>query len=376
MTVRSLSALLVCCIASFGANVIADEACCTLPLQTPKLFVTLNDAYPTPDGMAIAPDGKLVVACPNYAEYGNAAKPACLLKIDASGNVEKWFNVPTLPETGVACPMGIEFGAGGEVFICDNQGWKGTPEGAFKGRILGCKVEGAGDDAEVTTRVIADGIEHPNGIRYHGGKLYVTNSLMTKIKDRSGLLVSGVYCFDPNAKQTVHVTNTRRDRTLIFTCLTYNKDCQYGLDGIAFDKNGALYLGNFGDGSVLKLTFDRRGRVASSKVWAKDPQNLRTTDGICFDDAGNLYIADFSENAVAVVTPDAKVFRIAKSPDSDGANGELDQPGEPIVWNGRVIVTCFDCVTGPDKVNTKHDASHTITSLPIFDRSQVSACSP
>ncbi len=332
------------------------------PIQTPKLFVTLPDYCPTPDGMEIDADGNLIVACPNYADQ---TKPACILKIDAAGNVQKWFNVPTLKETGVACPMGIAFGPEGELYICDNQGWKGTPQGQFRGRLLECKVEGMGDDAKVKTRVIADGIEHPNGVRYHGGKLYVTNSLMTRVKDPSNLLVSGVYCFDPKARQTVKITNTKRDPNLLLSVLTYNKDCQYGLDGIAFDKNGEMYLGNFGDGAILRVKFGTKNKVLTCETWAKDLKNLRTTDGICFDDAENLYIADFSENAIAVVRPDSCVYRIAQSPDSDGAKGELDQPGEPIVWNGKLIVTCFDCVTGPDKINTQHDAPFTITSLEL-----------
>ena len=43
----------------------------------------------------------------------------------------------------------------------------------------------------------------------------------------------------------------------------------------------------------------------------------------------------------------------------------LDQPGEPIVWNGQVIVSCFDLVTGPDKVNTKHDKPFTLAKLSL-----------
>ena len=331
-------------------------------MQTPKLFVLLPDYCPTPDGMEIDSDDNLVVACPNYADK---TKPACIIKIDKQGNVRKWFNVPTIPETGWASPMGIAFGPDRELFICDNQGWMGTPEGQFKGRLLGCKVEGMGDDAKVTTRVIADGIEHPNGVRYHQGKLYVTNSLMTKVKDESGLLVSGVYCFDPKSTTTVHVTNTKQDPNLLLTVLTYNKECQYGLDGIAFGKDGAMYLGNFGDGSVLRVVLNGQGRVVFCETWAKDLKNLRTVDGICFDENGNLYIADFSENAIAVVKPDSKVYRIAQSPDSNGANGELDQPGEPIVWNGKLYITCFDCVTDPDKVNSAHQAPYTITTLEL-----------
>jgi len=81
---------------------------------------------------------------------------------------------------------------------------------------------------------------------------------------------------------------------------------------------------------------------------------------------GNIYVADFSENAVAVVTPAAKVSRIAQSPDCDGSRGGLDQPGEPIVWNGKLILTCFDKVTGPDKVNTAHDKPYTISMLDLI----------
>lgn len=332
-------------------------------VQTPKLFVRLPDYCPTPDGMEIDAEGNLVVACPNYADQ---SKPCCVIKIDKQGNVKKWFNVPVLRETGLSCAMGLAFGPDGELFICDNQGWSGTDAGAFKGRLLGCKVEGMGDEAKVTCRVIADGIEHPNGVRYHKGKLYVTNSLMTKEKDPSGLLVSGVYCFDPKAEKTVTITNTKKDPELILSVLTYKTDCQYGLDGIAFDSKGVMYLGNFGDGAVLRVELTDDGKVKSCETWAKDIKNLRTTDGICFDKNDDLYVADFSENAIAVVRPDSSVYRIARSPDSDGSKGELDQPGEPIVWNGKLYITCFDCVTGPDKVNTKHQPPFTITTLDLI----------
>ena len=74
---------------------------------------------------------------------------------------------------------------------------------------------------------------------------------------------------------------------------------------------------------------------------------------------------DFSANAVARIDKDGKIQRIAQSPDCDGSDGGLDQPGEPIVWNGQVIVSCFDLVTGPDKVNTKHDKPFTLAKLSL-----------
>ena len=92
---------------------------------------------------------------------------------------------------------------------------------------------------------------------------------------------------------------------------------------------------------------------------------MRTTDGICIDAADNIYVADFSNNAVAKVSPDGTIRVVAQSPDTDGAAGLLDQPSEPIVWGGWLVVTCFDKVTGPDKVNTKHDKPYTISTIDL-----------
>lgn len=86
---------------------------------------------------------------------------------------------------------------------------------------------------------------------------------------------------------------------------------------------------------------------------------------MCMDDDGNIWIADFSENAIAKVDKDGNIRRIAQSPDCDGSDGGLGQPGEPIVWNGMVIVSCFDMVTGPDKVNTGHDKPYTLAKLKL-----------
>ena len=137
------------------------------------------------------------------------------------------------------------------------------------------------------------------------------------------------------------------------------------MDGIAFDKEGTLYVGNFGDGAVHKVLFNEDGSVKESFVWAKNPDQLVSTDGMCFDEAGNLYIADFSFNSIAKVTPDGVVTRIAQSPDNDGLDGGLDQPGEPIVWNGRIIASCFDLVTDPGKVNTAHSMPATLACLDL-----------
>jgi sugar lactone lactonase YvrE len=328
-------------------------------LQKSRLFVTLPKEYvSTPDGMAIHKSGELVVACPNF---GDQSLPGVIIRIDAQGKVSKWFEVPVNKNSGVARPMGIEFDKDGNLYIVDNQGWTGNPESVNQGRIL--KVSFDGDKVAKTTE-IAVGMEHPNGIKIRGGYAYVTQSSLSNVKDPSGLLVSCLYRFPIDA-EGLQVSNTLEDKNILATFITNNPDVQYGLDGLVFDAEGSLYVGNFGDGAVHKITFNADGSVKDNAVWAKDPEKLFTTDGMCIDEKGNIYVADFSPNAIVKIDPSGKIERIAQSPDSTGAKGELDQPGEPIVWNGKLIVTCFDMVTDDGKVNSAHDDPQTIVELDL-----------
>jgi len=329
-----------------------------------KPFAVFPSTCTTPDGMAIDSKGRLVIAAPNF---NDTTKPAAIFRIDEPGGAPYlWVHVPPLEKTGLAAPMGICFGPEGELYVCDNQGWSGSEKGANEGRLLRLDFK---DDKLAACAVIASGMEHPNGVKFHNGMLYVTQSSLSKIKDPSGKLVSGVYRFKPTDRN-IAVKNTREDTQLILTLVTQNPYCQYGLDGIVFDAKGDLLLGNFGDGTIHRATFDASGKVASCTVFAKtnfdysDPASkgfieraantkMRTTDGMCVDDAGNIYVADFSNNAIAKVTPEGTISVVRRDPDGDGQNGGLNQPGEPILWKGRLVVSNFDAVVGPDKVNKK-----------------------
>lgn len=328
-------------------------------MQESKLFSVLPEYICTPDGMAIDRHGNLVLSCPNYAEDTMSGLVA---RLDRQGTCKKWFDVPVHPETGVARNMGIAFDDDWNIYLCDNQGWSERPKLLNKGRILKLRVDDAGNILETT--VVAVGMEHPNGIRIRDGFLYVTQSYLHPVHREDGKLTSCVYRFGLDEKN-VHVTNTLADPNIFATFVTQNPDCQYGMDGIAFGPDGALYVGNFGDGEVYRLTIGSDGALTGQELYAKDPENLQSTDGMIFDDSGNLYIADFSANAIAKVTPDGKVERLAQSPDCTGVDGGLDQPGEPIFWDGRIIVSCFDLVTGPDKVNQKHEMPATLVALEL-----------
>ncbi|MDR1612027.1 MAG: phage head-tail adapter protein [Planctomycetota bacterium] len=355
-----LSLVLLACLSLAG--VAGEKLKYNVPrhLQVSRLFVALPPEYvATPDGMAIARDGDLVVACPNF---GNQKLPGVIIRVDKNGNVRKWFDVPVNAASGVARPMGIDFDGKGNLYIVDNQGWTGNPESIDQGRII--KVEFDSLDNPVKFTEIAVGMEHPNGIKYRDGYVYVTQSSLGRVADPSGKLVSCVYRFPADAKG-IKVKNTLEDKWILLTVITENPEIQYGLDGLVFDKKGNLYLGNFGDGAIHKVTFNRDGGVKDEYVWAKDNRQLMTTDGMCIGPDGDIYVADFCPNAIARVDRSGNIKRIAMSPDSDGSGGELDQPGEPIYWNGKLFITCFDMVTDDGKVNSAHQAPYTIVSVDL-----------
>ena len=328
-------------------------------MKESRLFCVLPETVCTPDGMTIDRHGNLILSCPNYAQEDLSG---CVVKIDGQGKVTKWFDVPIHPETGVARNMGIDIDQDGNVYLCDNQGWSGREDLLYKGRILKLTVDDEGCIKE--SIVVAEHMEHPNGIRIRGDYMYVTQSYLHPVKRPDQKLVSCVYRFGLNEKN-IQITNTLEDKHILCTFVTENMDCQYGADGIAFDSKGNLYVGNFGDGEINKITLSEDGKVIEKQVFAKDSDQLQSTDGMIFDDKDNLYIADFSANAIAKVTPDGKVVRIAQSPDCTGVDGGLDQPGEPIIWNGKLIASCFDLVTGPDKVNLKHEMPATLVELSL-----------
>ena len=59
--------------------------------------------------------------------------------------------------------------------------------------------------------------------------------------------------------------------------------------------------------------------------------------------------------------PAGVISVLAQNGDTGGRNGDLNEPGEPIVWNGMLVVSNFDAVIEPDKVNSKHESPATLS---------------
>ena len=122
-------------------------------------------------------------------------------------------------------------------------------------------------------------------------------------------------------------------------------------DGMAIDNEGTLILAcpNYADqsmpGCVLKIDKDK-----NIKKWFDVPVHeetgLASPMGIAFG-------------------PDGTVTKLCQNGDTDGLNGELDQPGEPIIRNGKLIVSCFDLVSSDIVVNTAHELPATLADITL-----------
>ena len=151
----------------------------------------------TPDGMTIDPKGRFVIAAPNTKHD----QPGAIYRIDAPGaEPVKWFEVPPLKESGYAQPMGVCFGADGEMYICDCQ------KAGF-GRLLRVTFK---DDRPAAFETVAEGLSNANGVKYRNGRLYVTQAFMPGVKRGDGAATSGLYMFSA-ADRNVRPGNTPAD---------------------------------------------------------------------------------------------------------------------------------------------------------------------
>jgi len=279
--------------------------------------VQMPETCTNPDGLAVDPAGRLVIAAPNNAR----TQPGAVFVLDEPGGTpRKWFDVPAHPETGVAAPMGICFGPEGELYICDNQ--KDS-----KGRLLRMSFkDGRPDKCET----VACGLENANGVKYLNGRLYMTQAFLRGIKREDGHLSSGVYMFNASDRD-VRVTNTAADSQLVFLDHTANPKMRVGLNGVAVDAQGFIYTGNYGDGRIWKLKPGADGRIASSELFAWS--GIVSPDGLCVDPSGNLYTADMHGDSAVKIDRSGNVSIVAK--------GCFKRPSEPCWWKGSLYVSDY-----------------------------------
>ncbi len=285
--------------------------------------IQMPETCTTPDGMAIDPQGRLVIAAPNC----NRKQPGAVFRLDAPGGKPyKWFDVAPLAASGYSQPMGVCFGPEGELYVCDCQK-KGF------GRLLRYTFK---DDKVATCETIAEGLHNANGVKYWKGKLYLTQAFLFDVKRGDGAATSGLYMFNATDRN-VRVGNTPADPQCVFSDVTRNPKIKGGLNGVAVDSKGTIYTGNYGDGHVWKLTLGADGRVAKAVQIVHADQGVVTPDGFCVDKDDNLYIADMFGDQSVKVSPCGKVTVVKK--------GGFVRPSEPCVWRDHIYIANWGSTT-------------------------------
>ncbi|WP_372775227.1 SMP-30/gluconolactonase/LRE family protein [Mangrovibacterium sp.] len=338
--------IIVACILSISTGLFAQRNCreAFQRVET-KRFAELPDDCPTPDAFAISPDGSLFLSCPNYADN---SLPGLLVRVNSDGTIIRIAEVPGIDLGTSARPMGIDFAPDGSLYVCANP------------RILRYSFV---NDSVAQIETIAEGINGPNGLKINGDNLFVTVPKLPKINTAKN--TSGVYRFKLTDRN-IEVKSDSTDSNLLFTTQTQNPKRQFGLDGIAFDHSGDLYVGDFGDAIIYKLKLSETGTIESKEVYTTFPDSTGI-DGMIFDQDGNLYVTGFSQNQLWKIDNNRKASIIADYPDNDGCHGELDQPVDLTIWEDKLIISNFDLMTGEGFVNTAHSKPYTLSFIPLRD---------
>jgi sugar lactone lactonase YvrE len=328
----------------------------------PRLLLTLPDELNTPDGMRLdKKTNNVIVACPNFCDL---KYPAKLIQITPDNRWEVYFDKCLKhPETGYAHPMGMDFGPDGNLYYADNQYFNDKDKRHHWSRVIRVNIK---DGKPVGADVVVEGFKLSHAVMFSGDNMFVTDTFF----DLPGKPMSGVYriALAEMQKGLVRLKpKGESDAHLLVTSVTEpfaeRGNDVAGADGMTFDSKGNLYFGHFGDGQFFKVAFNADGSVKSKDHLAGRPQ-LICCDGMCCDPrTDKIYIADSAQNAIVVFdTKNNSLTTLWQNDDTDGADGLLDQPCEPVVRGNDLIIADFD-MPFPGVKNSTYDAPHTMSMI-------------
>lgn len=347
------------------------------PAYQPKLFLSLPNHLHNPDGMTYnKKTKKIFLNVPNFNNLDENLKKGnheggYLVMIDPeTAAFEVVLEYPILKETGQTGPMGLTFGPDDNLYVCDTQWFHNADH---KSRVLRVIMKDGRPTGEV--QVVATGTKVSNAILWLDDKMLVTDTYL-ELEGHYG--TGGLWMFTKEEALTAGKGNVptiklepngKDKRLVVIEPVTKERaHVHAGADGLTVDSKGVVYFCNFGDGAVYAVTFDAANKPTSRKIFQHD--NIKCLDGMFYDARTNKsYLADSQLNAIHAISPweEGKpvVFEtIWANGDTDGADGGLDSPCEPLVIGNKIYVSNFDS-TAETFVNKKHDAPHTISVITL-----------
>lgn len=346
------------------------------PTAKPSLYVELPEWCPTPDGTTLHEEtGLIFMNCPNFAEVdddGKKVHPSVLVTIDKDGKVEKVLDYAPHAGSGQTGPMGLDFGPDGHLYVADNQYFHGddpatedVTEHQYPSGILRVEMADGKPTGKVDTVVVGTALS--NALAWKGDYMYLTDTFLPG--DTGGVWRFSLDEVSGDEPVTVAITEELDDPHLIAVfdkTVDKGRGDLAGADGCTFDSEGNLWVGNFGDGVVHKVSDTESDEPTVTKVI--DDQDFQCCDGIFYDaGTGLIYLTDSMKNAVWTLDPKAEELALLwENGDTDGADGLLDQPCEPIVRDGKLILVMFDwCTPEWGLTNSGHDDKDTLSVIDL-----------
>jgi hypothetical protein len=332
----------------------ASAARAAEPAKRSQLLVKLPDYCNTPDAMAMLPDGDFVLSVPNF---NNLDPGAFLVRITPENRVKRLLKLPNHPETGQPVgALGVCLAPSGDLFLADYQ-----MTGERQSRVLRIVMR---DGQPVRVEPVITGFHVSNAVKCHQGYLYVSE---TQIDASSRPATSGVFRFSLDELSNGPVAlaeDETKDPHLLGIIKVHDKQLPLGADGLCFDPDGNLYIGNFADGTVHRMEFDQQGNVKTNTIFARAPF-MKSADGLIRDPQTNvIYVADSRANAIQMVFPDGRVETLASNGDTNGLDGGMDQPCEPMLRGRQLIVSNMDWPV-PGTINQEHDPVATLSVIEL-----------
>lgn len=344
----------------------------------PRLFKQFGDVVNLPDGLTQDREGNIYMSAPNLIDksYAGVVMKRCF----KTGKWSVFVAGAISPKTGRGCPMGIEYGPDGNIYYCDNQYFLSKN---YASRIMRIVVDPQTKEA-LKVETVVENIKLANAIRFYEGDLFFTDTYF----DLPGAVgIGGVYRVPMSECRTKPVKLLAKD--------DYKKDPYFlgntetkplpgrggdnsGADGLAIASNGDLYFGTFGSGRFYTMKRKADGSYEQPRLIFEDPKVFPCCDGICFDPVKNrIIMTDSALNAIHTWDiaaekrgEGAKAFgELWKNGDTDGADGLLDQPCEPLIWKNpdgkrQLVVVNFD-MAFPGLVNKVNDPIHTLSVIDL-----------
>lgn len=329
----------------------------------PKLFKRFGDHVNTPDGLAQDKAGNIYCAAPNFVDQ---SYPGTIMKMDKkTGKWSVFVAGLNHPETGRGFPMGMEFGEDGHLYYCDNQYFLNKN---YKSRVIRVVIGKCGEPLRMEP--VVENVKLANAMRVRGNAIYFTDTFFDiEGKNQGGVYRVPISAFKERPVRLLPKEQAANDPYCIGITSTKplpHRNDIAATDGMCFDKDGNIYTGNFGDGHFYVLKMKADGSYDKPQTLVNDPKLLPCVDGVCYDaKRDRVYIADSERNAILYWDiKAAKLGMLWMNDDADGADGLLDQPCEPMVWDGKLIVVNFD-MSFPGLRNTKNDEAHTLSVIEL-----------